>query len=181
MIGDAFLTELKRQQGIEATSDPVLIDERKQGFLTYRFELQGETWNGQSAIRIMMTEFRGNGKSGKRRKAFTWPVDDAAKELKAIADTILNALEPGAEKQDPRTWFGRTFDNLTGARYLNYIPVVAEDTRHSKRHWLRAQIMEDNQQGQLVTLYEEWEKRAPIWMRIPVETLRTLRDRVDSI
>jgi len=41
--------------------------------------------------------------------------------------------------------------------------------------------MEDNQQGQLVTLYEEWEKRAPIWMRIPVETLRTLRDRVDSI
>lgn len=176
MVFDSVIREMKRSQGIEPVGDLMLIDERKQGFLTYRFEIQPETWNGQPALRLIVTEFTGRGKSGKRRKAFTWPAANPREELSAIADTILAALEPDAEKQDPRSWFGRLFDHLTGATYLNYIPVVAKDPSQPERHWLSAKIMEDKQQGALVTLYEEYENRTPIWFRLPVDTFRLLKE-----
>lgn len=168
---DQLITEVKRSQGIEAAGEPVLVDERKQGFLTYRFELQPESWDGRPALRFMVSELSGKNASGKRRKAFTWPADDPKALLKDLADTVLASLEPDAEKHDPRSWFGRTFDNLTGARHLNHIPNIAEFSHNGTRIWLRAQIMEDNQQGALVTLYYEREKKSPMWMRLPVDTL----------
>ncbi len=180
-IFDKMIEDLKRSQGIEAVSDPVLIEERKEGIQTYRFEIQPESYNGKPALRFMVTEFAGMAKSGRYRKSFTWPVQTTPTgDLKYICDTILASIEPGAEIVDPRSWFGRTFDNLTGGHHLNYIPVLLEDKTQEKRHWLRARIRKDRNQGSLVTLTEEYEKRNPIWMRIPVETIRVLQQKLET-
>lgn len=176
MLIDKIIEELKRSKGIEADGAPILIEERKQKHTTYRFEIQPEFWHGAPALRFIVTTFSGSGSTGRSRKAFSWPADDTKQFLKHLADTVLDALEPGAEKRDPRSWFGRTFDNLTGARYLNYIPCIAEHTYEGRRIWLAAKIMEDNQQGQLVTLYHEREKKSPMWMYLPVDTFHTLRE-----
>ncbi|GAB5561316.1 MAG: hypothetical protein SynsKO_29630 [Synoicihabitans sp.] len=175
MLIDRLIDELKRSQGVEGDGSPVLIEERKQKHTTFRFEIQPEFWNGDPALRFMVTTFSGSGSTGRSRKAFAWPTDDRKHTLKHLADTVLAALEPDAEKRDPRSWFGRGFDNLTGARFLNFIPCIAEHSYYGYRTWLAAKIMEDNQQGQLVTLYHEREKKSPMWMRLPVETFRTVR------
>jgi len=142
------IEDMKRSQGVEAAADPILIDERKQGHGTYRFEIQPEMWKTQPALRFMRSTFSSSSNE-RHRKTFGWPIQGPRKDLKHIADSVLAALEPNAEKLDHRCW-------------------------------LWAYITEDNQQGQLVILYHEREKKSPMSITLPVDTYRVLQQKLES-
>ncbi len=115
------LENLKSAEGITALGDYVSIDERQQGYVTYRLEVRFEQFQGATHSRLRVTDSKNDGRAGIRQRSFTWPVanPDDPVELVQIADRILQAAAPGAEIQDDRTVFGRCFDGLFEIGFVN--------------------------------------------------------------
>lgn len=166
-----ILDEFAKQEAHKSVK-PLFADERELGLMTYRFEIRDSMVEGTSALRFSTSESKGSGISGGRTKAFHWPMQNQFEELQTMTRRILSAAEPGADKNDHRTAFGRFFDKLTGVELVNHIPDLAKQPGDPP-HWIEATIVEEPA-GRLVTLTEKRKGRGPIWMRIPLETFDVL-------
>ena len=172
------LENLKSAEGITALGDYVSIDERQQGYVTYRLEVRFEQFQGATHSRLRVTDSKNDGRAGIRQRSFTWPVanPDDPVELVQIADRILQAAAPGAEIQDDRTVFGRCFDGLFGIGFVNSIPVLAQ-LPGPPQQTLAVRIHREKS-GTLVTLTNRAKGGMPIWFILPLPSIQGLRDKL---
>ncbi|MEM6885152.1 MAG: hypothetical protein AAF571_08970 [Verrucomicrobiota bacterium] len=177
---EGFADSLRKSLGAEPAGDRILVDECQQGLMTYRLEIEPETLSCKPRIRFIATEFKGSGSAGKTRKSFSWTVsDNAYADLHAMTSKVLAAADPEAEVIDVRGVVGRWFDQLTGVRHVNHVPVVAEQYGPAKQ-WIEATLSEDKY-GILVTFYVEYQGRSPLSFRVPLATIQKLYTSLQSL
>lgn len=174
---EGAINDLESAAGIIPLGDYSLIDERKQGYVTYRLEVRFERLGEQCHVRIRVTDWKNSGRTGTSGHSFAWPVSDPKNptELTSILDRIIQAGEPGAEIHDERGRVARTFDRLLGLRQVNSIPVLGE-IPGPPRHVLSARIIREKF-GLQVILCHQVKGRSPTSAFVPMESLVALRAR----
>lgn len=171
---------MRQALGAEPTGERILVDECQQGLMTYRLEIEPESLSCRPRLRFIATEFKGSGSAGRTRKSFSWTVsENVYSDLLAMTNKILNAAQPEAEVIDVRGMLGRWFDQLTGIRHINHVPVLAEQYG-PKKQWMHATLSEDRD-GILVCWCVEYQGRSPLTIRIPLATVQKLHDGLESI
>ncbi len=167
---EAFTEGIEKCLGVEAQGAPILIDERQQGRVTYRLEIQVETLSCRPALRLLVTEYSGRDSTQASSQSFSWVVTDARADFLKITSQIIEASQPERQVTDVRGLVGRCVDRLSGQHYVNHIPVLAEQHGPSK-HWMHATLRR-NQHGVLVTLSVEFKGRSAVSMRLPLDCIK---------
>jgi hypothetical protein len=175
-----FADTIRRCLGAESQGERILIDERRHGRITYRFEIQPESISCRPAVRITTTELRSSGSTERSSQSFAWTVsDNAYVDLAAITGKLMAAARPEAETIDVRGTVGKFFDVLLGVKHVNHIPLLAEQYGPAK-HWMHATISE-NKHGVWVSLGVEYQGRGSLRMRIPLAAIQKLDQGLRSI
>lgn len=156
-----------------------LIDEHKQGYMTFRLTLKLDPIEGQPHFRLRVIAFKGDGRTGSRTRGFSWPIADLhnPRELREFADLILAAATPEAERQDDRGAVGRFFDRLFGIELINVVPLAELAGPPAKR--LTARITRDKT-GTQATLHYKQKGHSPLWLIIPLESIERLRQQLGA-
>ncbi|MEZ5414746.1 MAG: hypothetical protein R3F03_10580 [Opitutaceae bacterium] len=161
------------------TDDWQLIDECKQGHMTFRLTIKFEPIEGHPHFRLRVAAHKGDGRTGTRTRGFSWPMADLGNpsELRDFTELILAAAEPGAPRHDDRGVIGRCFDRLFGIELINVVPLAELSGPPAKT--LTARITRDRT-GTQATLHYQQKGHSPLWLIIPLESIARLREQLHA-
>ena len=139
-------SNLKTGIGIKQLTDYYPVDERKWLYdQTTITELCFEEYNEVKYVRLRFRTYKGKGYQGSSTKSFAWPVMNCSEpiELTQLSDLIVNSINPTSMINDNRGFFRRWIDRLSGARFINHLPYLAEHHNFAQVHHLSATIYEE--------------------------------------